>query len=332
MAFPSFASEAPFEFTDFSKPKFSRWTDVEDDFYTSQKEVVPGFKIGSEIPPNLPAGLSEYELRAIEATVRVHDIAQKLENGVITSYDEEAAVLDDLLKNSMQGTARGSEALTNWMHETIEQAMTTNHLFFVPSNRINRPDKIRTKVMLGSVQAQHPDMNYSGQIIGPKGATLKAMEAESGTKISVRGQGASNDGAGRAETDEELHVAIEGDTIIQVLRARRMIWEVIEDPELKQAQLRMLAAMNGTKNFLACRFCGGQHNSEDCRYAPSVTKDVVLKEEVDADKDLDAFLDDIDGVGDVVAHPWLAEAAETAPPEAPPPPPADDFMPPMPGL
>lgn len=35
-------------------------------------------------------------------------------------------------------------------------------------------------------QEEHPEINFIGILIGPRGNTLKKMEAESGAKIMVR--------------------------------------------------------------------------------------------------------------------------------------------------
>ena len=43
--------------------------------------------------------------------------------------------------------------------------------------------KVSDKVMIP--QDHHPDINFMGLIIGPRGNTLKALEKETGAKVSV---------------------------------------------------------------------------------------------------------------------------------------------------
>jgi len=58
-------------------------------------------------------------------------------------------------------------------------------------------------------------------VIGPRGATQKAMEKESGAKIVIRGKGSIKQGmAGRndggADSEDAMHVMIQADTEAQV--------------------------------------------------------------------------------------------------------------------
>jgi hypothetical protein len=68
--------------------------------------------------------------------------------------------------------------------------------------------KIKKKVFLPSEN----NFNYSGLIIGPKGANQKWLEEKTGCKIIIRGRGALKEGQ-RSERDdwEPLHVLVAGD-------------------------------------------------------------------------------------------------------------------------
>lgn len=64
-------------------------------------------------------------------------------------------------------------------------------------------------------QEEHPDINFVGLLIGPRGNTLKAMEKETGAKIIIRGKGSVKEGkVGRKDgqplpgEDEPLHAFI----------------------------------------------------------------------------------------------------------------------------
>jgi splicing factor 1 len=64
----------------------------------------------------------------------------------------------------------------------------------------------------------HPNYNFIGLIIGPRGNTQKRMERETGCKISIRGKGSVKEGSkGRAtkqqpDEDDELHCHVSGET------------------------------------------------------------------------------------------------------------------------
>ena len=52
--------------------------------------------------------------------------------------------------------------------------------------------KVNDKVMIP--QDEHPEINFVGLLIGPRGNTLKAMERENGAKIIIRGKGSVKEG------------------------------------------------------------------------------------------------------------------------------------------
>lgn len=57
-----------------------------------------------------------------------------------------------------------------------------------------RPPVIRVSDKVLIPQEQHPDINFVGLLIGPRGNTLKAMEKETGAKIIIRGKGSVKEG------------------------------------------------------------------------------------------------------------------------------------------
>lgn len=59
---------------------------------------------------------------------------------------------------------------------------------------LSRPPvvKVSDKVMIP--QEEHPDINFVGLLIGPRGNTLKAMEKDTGAKIIIRGKGSVKEG------------------------------------------------------------------------------------------------------------------------------------------
>lgn len=142
---------------------------------------------------------------------------------------------------------------------------------------------------------KHPNYNFIGLIIGPRGKTQKELEAKTGCKIAIRGRGSVKEGArGRRDgktmdgDNEPLHVVVSGDNqkgtycvhrdfliiCIQALTtslfffhsavdaATDMVTQmliVIDDEKNvhKQQQLRELALLNGTlKDDEFCEICG----------------------------------------------------------------------------
>lgn len=70
--------------------------------------------------------------------------------------------------------------------------------------------------------SSHPDINFLGLIIGPRGATQKELESKSGARILIRGRGSSKDGNDE-NPDEELHVLIIADDDQQMEKAEALV-------------------------------------------------------------------------------------------------------------
>jgi splicing factor 1 len=143
-------------------------------------------------------------------------------------------------------------------------------------------------------QEEHPEINFVGLLIGPRGNTLKTMEKETGAKIIIRGKGSVKEGkVGRKDgqplpgEDEPLHAYITATNPECVKKAVERIKEVIrqgvEVPEnqndLRRMQLRELAQLNGTlreNDGMRCNNCGAtDHKSWLCPDKPNVTNNIV---------------------------------------------------------
>lgn len=152
--------------------------------------------------------------------------------------------------------------------------------------------RVSDKVLIP--QEQHPDINFVGLLIGPRGNTLKAMEKETGAKIIIRGKGSVKEGkVGRKDgqplpgEDEPLHAFITASNPEHVKKAVDKIKDVIrqgiEVPEghndLRRMQLRELAQLNGTLRETdgpRCTNCGStEHKSWLCPDKPNVTNNIV---------------------------------------------------------
>lgn len=128
-------------------------------------------------------------------------------------------------------------------------------------------------------QDEHPNYNFVGQILGPRGKSHRQLEASTHTKIIIRGKGSNRegkesiDGIGR---DEPLHVIITGDREEDVLAAEAVIRDICTAKDdkvntFKQAQMRELAIINGQLvEGVICSVCGERgHNQYECPHRPS---------------------------------------------------------------
>lgn len=112
---------------------------------------------------------------------------------------------------------------------------------------------------------EHPDFNFVGRILGPRGMTAKQLEQETGCKIMVRGKGSMRDkkkeDANRGKPNwehlsDELHVLItvedtENRAKLKLARAVEEVQKLLVpqaegEDELKKRQLMELAIINGT--------------------------------------------------------------------------------------
>ncbi|OWR41425.1 held out wing [Danaus plexippus plexippus] len=112
---------------------------------------------------------------------------------------------------------------------------------------------------------EHPDFNFVGRILGPRGMTAKQLEQETGCKIMVRGKGSMRDkkkeDANRGKPNwehlaDDLHVLLtvedtENRAKIKLARAveevkRLLVPQADGEDELKKRQLMELAIINGT--------------------------------------------------------------------------------------
>nr|XP_027195570.1 splicing factor 1-like isoform X2 [Dermatophagoides pteronyssinus] len=112
---------------------------------------------------------------------------------------------------------------------------------------------------------EHPDFNFVGRILGPRGMTAKQLEQETGCKIMVRGRGSMRDKKKEEQNrgkpnwehlNDKLHVLItvedtENRAQLKMERAieevKKLLVPITEgEDELKKRQLMELAIINGT--------------------------------------------------------------------------------------
>ena len=135
----------------------------------------------------------------------------------------------------------------------------------------HRPAKKQRKIIIPV--AEHPGYNFFGLIIGPRGNTQKRMQAETNTRIAIRGRGSVKEGhatlPGRYDPadDEPMHVLITGDAQRDVDAAAEMVEKLLvvlddDDNAHKRQQLRELAVINGTLRDPALR-AAAENGRED---------------------------------------------------------------------
>jgi splicing factor 1 len=224
-----------------------------------------------DILPGLPSKLSSTqsaELAELQKTLR--ECNMKLEN-----LEKEAARVDKLPighrdrspspppvygpdgKRKNTRAVRWREKYTMMRQDTLEKILKLSNgsaAVAVAPSLFNRKRSKKVYIPL----EQHPNYNFIGLIIGPRGKTQKEMEGKTGCKIAIRGKGSVKEGArGRRDgkplegEDEPLHVLITGESQESVDTAANMIEDmliVIDDDKNihKQQQLRELALLNGT--------------------------------------------------------------------------------------
>jgi len=157
---------------------------------------------------------------------------------------------------------------------------------FRPPPDYQPPSQKKTRKIYIPIK-DHPEYNFIGLIIGPRGNTQKRMEKETNTKIAIRGRGSLKEGKvnkQQYQDDDELHVLITADTEGQLnaaeIEVRKLLVPVEEGKnEHKRQQLRELAEINGTlrdKSWnittrtwdptdVKCTICGEiSHPTSDC--------------------------------------------------------------------
>ncbi|XVF70976.1 hypothetical protein PTKIN_Ptkin11bG0205400 [Pterospermum kingtungense] len=112
---------------------------------------------------------------------------------------------------------------------------------------------------------KYPNYNFVGRLLGPRGNSLKRMEANTECRVLIRGRGSIKDPVreemmrgkpGFEHLNEPLHILVEAELPVEIVDARLMqAREILEDllkpidetqDFYKKQQLRELAMLNGT--------------------------------------------------------------------------------------
>ncbi|XP_022176282.1 splicing factor 1 [Myzus persicae] len=273
---------------DRKRKKKSRWggSDLE-------KTFIPG------MPTVLPHNLTKEQEEAYILQLQIEEIGRKLRTGElgIPSNPEERSPSPEPIyssdgKRMNTREYRTRKKLEEERHRLIQRMAIINPTFKPPADYKPPVIRVSDKVMIP--QDEHPDINFVGLLIGPRGNTLKSMEKETGAKIIIRGKGsvkegkvARKDGQPLPGEDEPLHAYVTGNNPEYVQKAVNKIKEIIkqgvEVPEgqndLRRMQLRELALLNGTlreNDGPRCSNCGAaDHKSWMCQDKPNVTNSIL---------------------------------------------------------
>jgi hypothetical protein len=150
---------------------------------------------------------------------------------------------------------------------------------------------VRKRIKLKVPAERYPEYNFVGRLLGPRGATLKKLERDTGCKIMIRGRGSIRkdkeaDVRGKPGWEhvfqENLHVVIEVADAPDEQAAHRSLNRAKEAVELllvpvpeekdslKRQQLRDLAILNGT--FRSSEAAGlGPTPSAGSAFGPSIS-------------------------------------------------------------
>lgn len=202
--------------------------------------------------------------------------------------------------------------------ELVERARRLCPGFRPPLDFLRLHIKHNIKIVIP--EKEHPEFNFTGLVIGPRGITQKKIERESGAKVSIRGRGAHKDGKRKLYPDQPmgddenspLYLLISGDSEAQMNKAYNMIKPLLQPDDASKAewrklQLVRLAQINGTVtsalpggNFglsmgdvtgtMSCEICGGYgHSARTCPMAGSVP--AAKRQKIE--NDFDAFMSEI---------------------------------------
>lgn len=262
--------------------------------------------------PNMPTAIStsnmtEQQQKIYILQVQIEELTRRLKmNDLGIPANPEARspspepIYDQQGKRQNTREVRVRRKIEEQRHQLVTELLVLNPDYKAPADYKPQLAKYIDKVMIP--QEDHPDVNFVGLIIGPRGNTLKTLEKETNAKIIIRGKGSIKDGKmGLVKfgplpgEDEPLHAYITGTSPEIVAKAvekvNQIINQAIEEPEgmneLRKQQLRELALLHGTlrendcliklklmteaekivTNTIVCTICGGAgHVPTDCKF------------------------------------------------------------------
>ncbi|KAI0531557.1 eukaryotic type KH-domain (KH-domain type I) [Xylaria digitata] len=242
------------------------------------------------LPTAITAPLTSEKIEAYALHVRIEEITQKLRIDDIVPANRNRRSpspepqCDASGKRTNTRQNRYRQRLEEERHSLIDTAMSTIPGYRAPSGYVPRrePGAMMKEKIYIPVK-EFPEINFIGQLLGPRGRSLAEVNTESGAKIDIRGKGSIKEGRGRYrakangrfESDsyqdyEPLHCLITADTQDKIRKAKCLVQGVIEaiitTPEhanfRKCQQLRDFAIVNGTFRDDESRAVGNKDGEE----------------------------------------------------------------------
>lgn len=281
----------------------------------------------SAIPRVIPGGLTIEQVEALMVRVRIEELTRKLNlNELDIDYTIEhktpspEPIYDQQGKRINTREARAREHLLAERHGLVTTATAMYPGFKPPADYQPVTSKKMRKIMVPI--DKHPEYNFIGLIIGPRGNTQKRMEKETGCKISIRGKGSIKDGKGKRDggknepdANEPLHVLLTADTEAQLAAATKQITDLLVPleegrNEHKRQQLRELAQINGTLRDrtwmqpsgertwepakVKCQTCGEvSHPTSDCPFKGKQFAALPSEKQEELSTEFDKFMSEL---------------------------------------
>lgn len=196
--------------------------------WSTEKTVVRGLSTA------LPGNLSNSQIEKYLTLVRIDEIGRKFRDGNYVPRDKRSVspepIYDSDGKRLNTREYRYRKKFEDERHSLIEKASTLFPGYRAPPD-YRKPQKNFDKVYIPI--KDFPEVNFIGLLIGPRGSTLKKMEADSGTKIAIRGKGSVKEGRNRdgpygSGEDDDLHCLIMADSEEKVKAGVDAVNRVIE--------------------------------------------------------------------------------------------------------
>ncbi|RYP24937.1 hypothetical protein DL765_000165 [Monosporascus sp. GIB2] len=223
----------------------------------------------SNLTTAITAPMTSEQIDAYVMQVRIEEITQKLRFDHIVPADLDRRSLSPPPRYGASGKRvntryrRYRERLENERHALIRLAAHAIPNYRAPQGYVPGQRRLITDRVYIPTK-DFPEVNFIGQLLGPRGRSIADMNAQSGAILAIRGKGSVKEGRGRArggparidtnDQDAPLHCLITADTQDKVDKAKALVQAVIEtavttpEPknERKRQQLRDLAVANGT--------------------------------------------------------------------------------------
>lgn len=219
------------------------------------KNAVPIIAVTGEPPPTAPQAIRDTHYKLMDVQEKLLDGTLGIDPDPARRSPSPPPVYDRNGQRMNTREARAKERLLGQRSDLIGELMKICPGFRPPADY--KPSKKIARIPVPV--KEFPGYNFIGLIIGPRGNTQKRMERETGAKIALRGKGSVKEGRSSTRRDmkpdpsenEPLHVLVTADTQEQLDKAKEMVKQLLTPVEEgrnehKRAQLRELAALNGT--------------------------------------------------------------------------------------